>query len=252
MMSDDTNDAWGQKCIDLEMEETMDISDAYSSQVVMTMSSDNATDYDALHTDQRLVLAAQSGCQAAFGELWTLYSRRIYRTVFSITNNAQDAEDAMQESFLRAFLHLESFEGRSRFYSWLTRIAINSALGILRKRRSHPETILNSTFQQEDESAPEEFIDLTPDPEQTYDQVQRSAILMDAIHRLPMNLREAVEVRIAEDCSVKEVACRLKISEPAAKARLHRARKQLRSLTTSRYVPRAQAAASVLSETLPG
>ena len=115
--------------------------------------------YTGSSNDQRLVLAARSGCRTAFNNLWELYSRRVYRTILGITNNAQDAEDALQDSFFRAFVVLDSFEGRASFYSWLTRIAINSALGVLRKRRSHPETSLNTTSLQEDESAPEGFRD---------------------------------------------------------------------------------------------
>jgi RNA polymerase sigma-70 factor, ECF subfamily len=181
-------------------------------------------------SDHHLVLAARSGCRTAFNELWNLYSRRIYKTVFKIMKNKQDAEDALQDSFFRAFLSLESFEGRSSFYSWLTRIAINSALGILRRRRSRPEISHISVFQQEDEGALEELRDWAPDPEQIYDQHQRHAKLMQAIQGLPTILREAVNPRITEGCSMKEVAYRLNISEAAAKARIHRARIRLGSL----------------------
>jgi RNA polymerase sigma-70 factor, ECF subfamily len=181
------------------------------------------------------VLAARSGCRSAFNELWSLYSQRVYRTVFNITKNRQDAEDALQDSFFRAFLSLESFEGRSSFYCWVTRIAINSALGMLRKRRSRPETSHNPTFQEEDEGPPREVIDLAPDPEQMYDQHQRCARLIQAIQRLPTSLQEAVQTRMTEECSVKEVASRLNISESAAKSRLYRARTLLGSSSTARY-----------------
>jgi RNA polymerase sigma-70 factor, ECF subfamily len=213
----------------------MTLSVKYSSRVTMRLSSDKDTSRTSActtsHSDERLVVAARSGCRTAFNELLNLYSRRVYRTVFSITKNAQDAEDAMQDSFFRAFLALDSFEGRASFYSWLTRIAINSALGILRKRRSHPETSLDRTSQHEDESPLEEFRDVAPDPEQTYAEHQRHAKLMQAIGRLPTGLREAIQTHLTEDCSLREVAHRLNISEAAAKSRLYRARTQLCSLT---------------------
>jgi RNA polymerase sigma-70 factor (ECF subfamily) len=206
---------------------------------------------NALSSDQHLVIAARSGCRSAFNELWNLYSQRVYRTVFNITKNKQDAEDALQDSFFRAFLSLESFEGRSSFYSWVTRIAINSALGMLRKRRCRPETSQDAAFQQEDQSAPREVIDLAPDPEQVYDQHQRCARLMQAIERLPASLQEAVQTRMTENCSVKEVASRLNISESAAKSRLYRARTRLSLSNTTRYCPSAQSTVSGFAEAYP-
>ncbi len=220
----------------------MALSGEYGSQMAITLPSDNDVRTGAYTTspsDQHLVLAARSGCRTAFNELWDLYSRRIYRTTLSITKNAQDAEDALQDSFLRAFLALETFEGRASFYTWLTRIAINSALGILRKRGCRPETSLNSTSQPEVENTPEELKDSAPNPEQIFEQQQKHARLMQAIHRLPANLREAVQAHIAGDCSVKEVACQLNISQAAAKSRLYRARTRLGSLTTAGYGSRA-------------
>ena len=157
----------------------MALSGEYISLVAIPSTSNKSArklgDDTASLGDQHLVVAARSGCRSAFNELWNLYSHRVYRTVFNITKNRQDAEDALQDSFFRAFLSLERFEGRSSFYSWVTRIAINSALGTLRKRRCHPETSHNPAFQQEEEGALRDVIDLAPDPEQTYDQHQRCA-----------------------------------------------------------------------------
>ncbi len=213
----------------------MALSGEYDSRLAVSLPPDNDVSrsggYTTSLSDQHLVLAARSGCRSAFNELWNLYSRRVYSTVFNITKNRQDAEDALQDSFFRAFLALESFEGRSSFYSWVTRIAINSALGMLRKRRCRPESSHIPTFEHEDERAPREIIDLAPDPEQMYDQDQRCARLTQAIRRLPTNLQEIVQTRMTEDCSLKEVASRLNISVPAAKSRLYRARTRLGSST---------------------
>lgn len=213
-------------------------------------SPSQVSSYPDSRSDHRWVLAAQSGCKEAFDELWNLYSRRIYRTVLNITKNTYDAEDAMQDSFLRAFLAFDNFEGRASFYSWLTRIAINSALAILRKRRSHPETSLDPAANQEDNAAPAEFRDSAPDPEQTYDQLQRRTKLMKAIHKLPANLREAVQARVTEECSLREVADRLNISEAAAKSRLYRARTRLGMSTAARYRSRSQSGVSRLPDAL--
>ena len=184
--------------------------------------------------DQRLVLAARSGCPIAFNELWDLYSRRVYRTLLGVTNNPHDAEDALQDAFLRAFLALDSFEGRSSFSTWVTRIAINSALGILRKRRCRPETSLDACPEREDDGPREEFRDLGPDPEQIYAELEEREKLVQAIERLPLEFRKVIQMRLSGNCSVKDVACRLNISEAAAKSRLYRARIMLASLTAFR------------------
>jgi RNA polymerase sigma-70 factor (ECF subfamily) len=202
-------------------------------------SRDKGADSQTQRIDQHLIIAARSGCKAAFNDLWDLYSRRVYRTILGITKNHQDAEDALQDSFLSAFLALETFEGRSSFYSWVTRIAINSALGILRKRRCRPEGSLTLPSLQDEECALESLRDFSPNPEQIYEQQQRHAKLIEAIHRLPVSLREAVETRIADDCSVKEMAHRLNITQAAAKSRLYRASTRLGSLVAKNYEARA-------------
>lgn len=221
----------------------MALSVEYGSFAAIPSASDiSAPELDgdtATSGDQQLVAAARSGSRTAFNELCHLYSRRLYKKTLSITRNAQDAEDALQESFLRAFLALESFEGRASFYTWLTSIAINSALGILRKHRRRPEISLDSTSRQEEESVLEELRALAPNPEQIFEQQQRHAKLMKAIRRLPVNLREAVQTRLTEDCSVKEIANRLNISPAAAKSRLHRARRRLVSPIAARGGSRA-------------
>ncbi|WP_158944930.1 RNA polymerase sigma factor [Granulicella sp. S190] len=222
----------------------MSLSGEYGTPAVVPSPSDKdvsgVLDHMTPLSHQQLILAARSGCGAAFKELWDLYSWRVYRTTLGITKNEYDAEDALQDSFLHAFRALEGFEGRASFYTWLTRIAINSALGILRKRRCRPETSINSGSQQEEESAPEELTDTAPNPEQVFEQQQRHVQLMQAIHRLPASLREAVQLHIARDCSAKEVACQLNISEAAAKSRLYRASTRLGTMLAARYSSRVQ------------
>ncbi|SEF79459.1 RNA polymerase sigma factor, sigma-70 family [Bryocella elongata] len=184
-----------------------------------------------------LVAAAQAGSHGAFDDLWALYSRRIFRTALGITRNPHDAEDAVQDAFMRAFLAIGSFESRANFYTWLTRIAINSALGILRKRRSRPEEVsIVFSPSGEGDGVDEGARDLAPDPERVYAEQEEREKLMCAIGKLPGHLRIVTRAVITEDCSVKDVACRLNISVPAVKSRLYRARIMLRALTASPHV----------------
>ena len=195
----------------------------------------------------QLVCASRAGCRKAFGELLNVYSKRIYRTIFAITKNAEDTEDAMQDTFLRAFMAIGGFEGRSSFYSWLTRIAINSALMVLRKRRSRRESSLTAAPDWDGETVPMDFADSAADPEEACYQEQRREGIFRAIGRLKPALREVVQARVVEERSIKEVAERFNISEATAKSRLHRARLRLDRFRSDRYEPRAQAVLAVSS-----
>lgn len=185
------------------------------------------TDGTGADRDQRLVYAAQGGSQPAFAELCWLHSPRIYRTIFAITRNKEDAEDTLQETMLRAYRGLNSFQGRSSFTSWLTQIAVNSSLMVLRKRRTRPEMSLDHPSDAEDAGNPFEFKDKAPNPEESYDQLQRLLKLIKAIGRLDPPLRRVVEIQILGECTVQETAKILGISKAAAKSRLFRARTRL-------------------------
>lgn len=181
----------------------------------------------ATRRDAALVAAAQAGSPTAFAELQKLYSRPLYNTISGIVRNREDAEDALQDTFLRAYLSLGRFEGRSSFYSWITRIGINSALMILRKRRVRAEVCCEFSSDASDDSHPFEVGDPAPNPEQICDQQQRCTQTMSAIRRLEPNLRTALQLQMTRDCSLKEIAETLKITEAAVKARLYRARTRL-------------------------
>ena len=174
-----------------------------------------------------LVSAAQAGSSAAFGELRDIYSRRIYRKLLTITRNREDAEDASQDAFMRAYLALHTFEGRSSFYSWLTRIAINSALVILRRRRARPEVSFDHPNDVEEENSSLEFKDITPSPEHICVHRQRYARVLRSIDKLQPRLRQVIELQMKKNWSVKEIAEALEISEAAVKSRLYRARMRL-------------------------
>lgn len=178
--------------------------------------------------DLKLVAAARAGSSSAFDELQRQYSRRLFSTILRVTKNREDAEDALQDTFLRAFVALPQFEYRSSVYSWLTRIAINSALMLLRRRRSRRET--DPTYpplEGQEGYFQLEVEDTTPNPEQICELRQRCNRLISAIQRLQPQLRAPIEIQLADERSMKEIAKELKISLPAVKARLHRARARL-------------------------
>lgn len=186
--------------------------------------------------DDDVVSAAQAGSQEAFRKLHAIYSKRLYRTIVVMTKNPQDAEDALQDTFLRAYLGIRTFESRSNIYSWLTRIAINSALMILRKRRSHPEVLFDPQLDPQLEALFFEARDSAPNPEEACDLGQRKLKTLRAIRRLHPHLRAVIQMQLTHGWSVREISRALNISEAAVKSRLHRARKRL-SRNISSTVP---------------
>jgi RNA polymerase sigma-70 factor (ECF subfamily) len=197
-------------------------------------------DEDAAIRDLELVAAARAGSNAAFEELQSRYSRRLYRRIQLITRNHEDAEDALQETFLHAYLALDSFEGRSQFASWLTRIAINSALMVLRRRRTRAEVPFEPLSESGEPAVTIDIRSTDLNPEQVYDLRQRSNCALRAISKLNVRLRTPMATLIGRECSMKEVARSLELSLAAVKSRLYRARKQLtRSTAFMGCVPNA-------------
>jgi RNA polymerase sigma-70 factor (ECF subfamily) len=173
------------------------------------------------------VLAAQAGSPAAFAELYSIYSRRLFQTILSITRNPHDAEDALQETFLRAHLAIHTFEGKSQIYTWLTRIAVNTALMALRKQRVRPEVLFDPQPGDRCESFTFEVKDSAPNPEELCVLHQRQLKTLRAIHRLRPYLREPIRMQIMHGWSIKEISRELNVSESAVKSRLYRARQRL-------------------------
>jgi RNA polymerase sigma-70 factor, ECF subfamily len=174
-----------------------------------------------------LITAVQAGVPEAFAQLHKIYSPRLYRTIIAITKNSEDAQDALQETFLRAHLSVHAFEGRCSIYSWLSRIAINSALIILRKRRARPEALFDPQPDDRCETIFFEPKDPAPNPEQAYDLGQRQIKALRAILRLDPKLQAPLLMQMKHEWSVKEISQALNISEAAAKSRLYRARQRL-------------------------
>jgi RNA polymerase sigma-70 factor, ECF subfamily len=174
-----------------------------------------------------IVAAAQTGCPAAFEKLYSTYSGRLYRKILSITRDPQDAEEALQDTFLRVFLALRTFEGKSKVYTWLTRIAVNSALMILRKRRSRLEALFDPKPDDRFESPTFDVADPAPSPEELFDLSQRRHRTLRAINRLKPHLRTPLQMQVMHGSSIREISRALNVSEASVKSRLHRARQQL-------------------------
>jgi RNA polymerase sigma-70 factor (ECF subfamily) len=190
--------------------------------MVFTNSADTQT-----QRDEQLIYSAQGGSSDAFDELQRIYRRRLYNTVIRITGIHEDAEDALQDTFLRAYSSICRFEGRSSIYSWLTRIAVNSALTILRKRRAHPEILFDPGANADSGGPHFDIMDSSPNPEQAFDSRQRRAHLMRAIQGLEPKLRIPIQLLVTGECSLKEICGALGMSHTTAKARLYRARHRL-------------------------
>ena len=174
-----------------------------------------------------LVAAAKQGDMGAFETLVGRYERKIFRLAQNITQSKEDAEDVMQEAFLKSFQHLGEFQGNSRFYTWLVRIAVNQALMKLRKRR--PNVIsLDEEFDTGEDIMPREVEDWGPSPEQRYEQTELSGILSSVIGELDPQFRVVFQLRDIEELSTEETAEALGLSVPAVKSRLLRARLKLR------------------------
>jgi RNA polymerase sigma factor (sigma-70 family) len=178
--------------------------------------------------DRRLVAAAKYGQTVAFDVLYERLAPRILRALYRITKNREDAEDALQDSFLSAFLHIGEFDGRSAFSTWLTRIAINSALMMLRKKRTSHEISLEGSADSGVKPASWETPDHAPNPEKRYAQHERENILRGAISTLRPTIRKVIELQQLQEHSMKETAAIIGISVPAAKARLFHAKIALR------------------------
>lgn len=184
-----------------------------------------------------LVAQAQTGGEEAFTELVTHYEGNIYRLARHITQNPEDAEDVLQETFLKAYEHLGDFQGNSKFYTWLVRIAVNQALMKLRKRKTDASVSLDDPYDTGEESLVREIAVWEPNPEQTYSQEEIRAILEKAVDSLPPTFRAVFALRDIEELSTEETAAALNLSIPAVKSRLLRARLRLREKLT-RYFKR--------------
>jgi RNA polymerase sigma-70 factor, ECF subfamily len=178
--------------------------------------------------DAALVAAAKAGDARAFEILVRRYQRRIHAVALRFTRVREDAEDVVQQSFQKAFVHLCKFEGKSSFSTWLTRIAINEGLMLLRKRRGLREIAIDDSSETEDSDLGSEIPDSATSPENRYLQQEQRRILFAAIMQLNPRTRRAVALRELGELSTEETARALGLSVSAVKTRVFHARRKLR------------------------
>ncbi len=173
--------------------------------------------------ETQLLDAARHGDTEAFALLVKQFDRKIFRLALRITGNQEDASDALQEAFMKAYANLKTFHGDSRFYTWLARIAVNEALTKLRKRLAHKQVSLD-----DDNVVTQEIADFCDNPEQRYAKTELREIVQEAIQTLTPALRTVLLLQYLEDFTSEQIAQRLGLSVPAVKSRLMRARLKLR------------------------
>ena len=182
-----------------------------------------------------MVARAKEGDAQAFTDLVNQYERKIYRLAKHITQNDEDAEDVLQEAFLKAYEHLGNFQGNSKFYTWIVRIAVNEALMKLRKRRGDRTVPLDEPVDTGEEMVQREIAVWEDNPEQRYSRDEIQEILDQAIETLKPDFRTVFILRDIEELSTEETAEALGISIPAVKSRLLRARLALREKLTRQF-----------------
>ncbi len=182
----------------------------------------------SIHDDMVLVQACKNGDAAAFEQLVKRYDRRLLRIAQHITHNMEDAQEVVQEAFLKVFRKLAQFEEKSKFSTWLIRITINESLMKLRKLRSAKEVSMDADFQAEEAGPPFEFVDPKQNPEELHRESEFRNLLRSALQELQPAIRVVFVLRDVEGFSTEETAEVLGLTQSAVKARLWRARLELR------------------------
>src|SRR2546429_4664085 len=193
----------------------------------------------AVFDETSLVAQARLGDAEAFTELAEKYQRNIFRLAQNITQNREDAEDVLQETFLKAYQHLPEFEGHSKFYTWIVRIAVNEALMKLRKRKWDKTVWLDEPLTTGEDTVAREIAVWEDNPEQRFSKEELHEILDKAVNGLAPPYRTAFVLRDVERLSTEETAQALELSVPAVKSRLLRARLQLRERLNRFFQKRA-------------
>ena len=178
--------------------------------------------------EHAFLAAAKRGDSAAFEVLCKQSANKVFRVARQMMRNDEDAEDVVQESFQQAFIHLKSFNGDSRFSTWLSRIAINAALMKLRKRHGKRDVSLDDSAEIDESSSRLDVEDQGLNPEQFYAQKEREQILSEAMNQLTPGMRRAIELRELGERSTEETARIMGISTSAVKARVFHGRRKLR------------------------
>jgi RNA polymerase sigma-70 factor, ECF subfamily len=187
--------------------------------------------------EQDVVARAKSRSKSAFDELVKHYERRVFRLAQNITRNHEDAEDAVQNAFVKAFQKLPGFRGESRFYTWLVRITFNEALINVRRRSRHNQVSIDEPKETAESRDPLEIEDCGPNPEQHYTQHELRQILATTINELKPAYRAVFQLRDVDGLSTEETAQALALTSSAVKTRLQRARLTLRNSLDKYFRP---------------
>lgn len=182
-----------------------------------------------------LVAQSREGDGRAFGELVRRYEGKIFRLAQHVTQNREDAEDVLQETFLKAYEHLDQFQGAAKFYTWIVRIAVNQALMKLRRRRTDRSVSLDEAIDTGEDTIVREVAAWDENPEQRFSRAEFGQILDAAIQCLEPPYRSVFVLRDIDELSTEETADALGLSIPAVKSRLLRARLQLREKLTRHF-----------------
>jgi len=185
--------------------------------------------------EEQLVAEAKAGSHAAFEKLIECYRTRIFRIAHTVAHSYEDAEDVIQQCFHKAFVHLQTFEGRSSFSTWLTRIALNEALMLRRSSRRFRRISIDDSAATEDLAPVLEIADSRPNPEHSYFQRECQRLLLSALNDLKPGMRAVLRSRDLDERSVRDTARILGMSVSAVKSRICRGRRQLREKLKNSY-----------------
>jgi RNA polymerase sigma-70 factor, ECF subfamily len=197
------------------------------SRALTQLNSDKASAPRNAGKEWAIVQQAIAGNADAQEHLFARHTGKLYRTAFALLNNKEDAEDALQDGLCKAFTSLPSFQGRSSFSTWLTRIVINSALMTHRKKSLHPEASLDEILESEPAQLPLGVVDPKPDPERIYAEMEINALVEEHVLQLPPALQAAFRLRAIYGFSANEASQALDIPASAVKSQIFRARRRL-------------------------
>jgi RNA polymerase sigma-70 factor (ECF subfamily) len=220
-----------------------------------TSGINNSASYaraETAHDDMALVDLCKRGDAAAFEQLVKRYDGRLFSLAQHVTHNREDAQDAVQEAFLKVFRKLTQFRENSQFSTWLFRITVNESLMKLRKQRSTREVSIDDDFQSEEDVYPLDVADWTPNPEDLYRRSELRNILRRTLQELQPGLRVVFVLRDIEEFSTEQTAEVLELTSVAVRARLRRARLQLRERLSNYFGVESHAAEHLQSATVTG
>lgn len=194
-------------------------------------------------TDEEIVARVRAGDTALYEIIMRRYNQRLYRIAVAIVRDGSEAEDVMQDAYVRAYQHLDQFAARAPFSAWLTRIAVHEALGRLRQRDRYVPIKDDET---EGELGMTEAISTLPDPEQNTSRAEIRQLLEDVVLSLPDHYRTVIMLRDIEGLSISEIAAALDLTEQNVKVRLHRGRAMARGYILERVGTDAKEAFSFM------